>query len=568
MANIITLMPQGQAFSYKQGDSLLQILQAHHIPLSAPCGGHGQCGKCRVSILSGTVNAPTPEERRLLGAEPDTAIRLACFVYPCGDVQISLPERKAAPILRTGYTPPYTPEPAISKRLYQAAPGQPIYTDIYDGPEQIGREQGDTGRHCYGAAVDIGTTTIVVSLVDVTTGEEVASAAAENPQRLYGSDVLSRIAYTQREPQGAVQLHEAVIQGINELTGQLCRQHEILPSWIYAWAVSANTTMMHLLLGRPVYSLGRFPYTPAFTGSISVRAASVGLTGSLLARLYCLPCLSGYIGADILAGAAIADLQHSTGTVLFLDIGTNCEIVVSHHGVMTCCACAAGPALEGANISCGMTAADGAIEDVTIQNHALHIQTIGQGSPAGICGSGILTAAAAFRRAGLIGPSGRICSAQQLRDQQKESLLPYLREHGKKRSLVLADGACPIAISQQDIRQIQLAKSAIRTGITILLKRLGLTPASVQHIIIAGQFGSHLKASALFDIGLLPSVSPDAVTCLGNTSRTGALLCLLSRPWRRTIEGYLPQMQYIDLSTDPQYESLFVKFLSFPPIQT
>ncbi|WP_301860155.1 ASKHA domain-containing protein [uncultured Megasphaera sp.] len=566
MGNIITLMPQGQAFSYKQGDSLLQILQAHHIPLSAPCGGHGQCGKCRVSILSGTVNAPTPEERQLLGAEPDTAIRLACFVYPCGDVQIVLPERKAAPILHTGYTPPYTPEPAISKRLYQAAPGQPIYTDIYDGPEQIGREQGDTGRHCYGAAVDIGTTTVVVSLVDVTTGEEIASATAENPQRLYGSDVLSRIAYTQREPQGAAQLHEAIIQGINKLTGQLCRRLALSPNWIYAYAVSANTTMMHLLLNRPVYSLGRFPYTPAFTGSISVRAASVGLLGFPLARLYCLPCLSGYIGADILAGAAIADLQHAADTVLFLDIGTNCEIVVSHHGVMTCCACAAGPALEGAAISCGMTAADGAIDDVTLQDQAFHIQTIGNTPPSGICGSGILTAAAAFRRAGLISPSGRICSARQLRSQHYDTFLPYLREEGKKRSLILADGPHPITISQQDIRQIQLAKGAICTGITLLLNRLGLTPDALQRIMIAGQFGSHLKASALFDIGLLPDVRPDAVTCLGNTSRTGALLCLLSRPWRRTIEGYLPQMQYIDLSTDPQYESLFVQSLSFPPI--
>lgn len=597
----ITVQPSGKTFTYETGKSLLEILLKEKIFVDNPCNGKGVCGKCRVKILSGTLPAVHPtEEQSLRPQELAAGVRLACLLNPESDLEIALLQKERAhEVLTSGYIPDFTPDCDITKQVIEIKkPGlreqmsfedqitdqlkgqlstdrldlavlasgryQPkTLTAVLHGDTLIQLEEGDTSDLLYGVAVDIGTTTVVCALIDMHTREELANASMINAQKHFGLDVLTRISYEMEHPEDGIrQLQSAIVDSINDMIGQICGQAGVRREEIYEITVGANCTMMHMLLGVDATPIGRAPYAPMFVRARAIPAAQIGLRAAEGARLYCLPSVSAYIGADIVAGAYVCDLKKAKENVLFIDIGTNGEIVLSDHGRLLCCSCAAGPALEGMNIRCGMRAAQGAIEDVRITEEGVEIKVIGGGEPAGICGSGILAAVRELLRVQLIRPNGAFIKKEQL--DPSDYRFPMIQLDGKKREFILAASPERISITQQDVRQVQLAKGAILSGFTALLNKAGLTMDDLDRVLVAGQFGAHLPADSLTGTGILPQEVGDKIEYVGNSSKTGAYMALMSAQVKRGMEKLAEHMDYMELGATEKYERLFSDCLIFP----
>lgn len=554
------------------GQHVLSVLQQHHVPLESPCGGGGKCGKCRIKWRDGHLNEPTLEERLLLSAaELHDGIRLACLARLTDDATIDLLQSQPATgqILTEGFAPDIAIHPVIRKQHiypeigYPALPGrhrapnpppEPVdapVTAVYYADELIGIERGDTRHQLYGVALDIGTTTVVGALIDLNNGAELATESQINPQKDYGLDVLSRISVV--ADQAALSaLHKIIIDCIQQMIDRLCAQADIDKARVYEIVVAANTTMLHLLLNINPAGLGRFPYTPAFFSAQRARANDLNLSISPFGQLYTLPIVSGFIGGDIVAGALVAGLEHRKNA-LFIDIGTNGEMILAHDGKLSACSCAAGPALEGMNISMGMRAAPGAIEQVCIHDdETVELQTIGHLPAQGLCGSGIVSAVAEIVRTRQVGKTGRIRVEGKL-----------IANDQAQRKVVLCAEPRRISVSQDDIRQVQLAKGAILSGMITLLEQNGLTADDLDELLIAGQFGQHLTADSLVDIGMIPAALKDKITYLGNTSKTGARSCLLSREERVRAQQLSTRVQYHELAVSEDFNRLFVSCLNF-----
>ncbi|MFX0549483.1 ASKHA domain-containing protein [Hathewaya histolytica] len=602
--NTIKVYPEGKVVYYNKGEKLLDILQDSGVILESPCGGNGTCGKCKVKILSGEFNEITEEEKRHLKKEElENGVRLSCLITPKGDVEVELLNAKSKKhkILSEGYIPNFKLGPTISKEVItlekptlennisyeeflEKTLGKSVKlqdpeflqelsnsfieetaTVVYSGEEIIGIEKGDTRDKLYGAAVDIGTTTVVLSLIDLTTGLEVGAETAINPQKEYGLDVLSRIEFVKKKPEGRKILHRAIINCLNELLESLCDTNHIDIENVYEICIGANATMMHLLLDIDTRAIGKSPYATVFSREKYLYGRTIGLKGSKFNKLYCLPGVSSYIGADIVAGAVVSRLKHTNENILFIDIGTNGEIILSKKGELTSCSCAAGPALEGANISCGMRAAEGAIEGIQIskEDGRVDIQVIADEKPVGICGSGILEVIAELWENRIIVKSGRIKKASDLEKEGYTEVSKRVIEEDKKRKFVILEGEEPIVITQEDIRQVQLAKGAISSGFYALLDLMEITMDDLQKVVIAGQFGKHLKISSLTGTGIIPEKLKDRIEYIGNSSKTGALMCLLSKDIREEMEKTAKDIKYFELSTKEGYEKLFTKCITF-----
>ena len=432
-------------------------------------------------------------------------------------------------------------------------------------------EPGDQTDYLYGAAIDIGTTTVVTSLIDMMTGKEMGTASRINAQKEFGLDVLTRISYETEHPEdGKEHLQKAITDSINEMLDEVCRKTEVPGKGriekhdIYEITVAANCTMMHMLLGVSAGSIGRAPYAPVFVKSKNLRAAEIGIQAGEGARLYCLPSVSAYIGADIVAGAYVCELRKQQKNVLFIDIGTNGEIVFSDHGRLLSCSCAAGPALEGMNISSGMRAAVGAIENVKITEQGVKLQIIGQEEyrqeePEGVCGSGILAVVKELRRTGLIRKDGAFIKQKDI--SEEDYRYPMLELDGRKRKFKMTER---LRITQGDVRQVQLAKGAILSGFYALLKKAGRTMEDLDQVMIAGQFGAHLPAESLIGTGILPKEVKDKLIYVGNSSKTGAYLALMSGKAKKEMEELAHHMEYMELGATEGYERLFADCLMFP----
>lgn len=525
-----TINIQGrESFSCAKNENLLDRLLASGELAENPCGGRGRCGKCRIQLLSGEVSPITPDEERLLsGKERKDGIRLACMTSVLGDCSIRLLQKETDhQILTDGILPEFD-------------------RDIRDG---------------FGIAADIGTTTIALSLIDLTTGRELASASDINPQKRYGQDVLTRISYEYEYGTEAIKNLQAAVTGcMNRMIGKLCQDAQIRPDQIHMITVAANCCMTHMFLGEDARSLGRSPYMPVFTEAKELFASDIGLEAGENTVLYCLPQISSYLGGDITAGIAACRLEEKPGTVLFIDIGTNGEIILAHKGRLLGCSCAAGPALEGMNISCGMRACLGAVEDLTIDS-AVTLTTIGGFSPEGLCGSGILAAVRELIAGGYLKKTGAFVSCEAQPDPR------ILRPAGTRREAVLCKEP-ELVVTQDDIRQVQLAKGAILSGFTVLLKEAGITMDELELVIVAGQFGAHLPASSLTGIGLLPKELSDLILYVGNTSKAGACMALLSEKERKKMELLAEKVDTIDLVTTKGYEQIFAGSLAFPVKKT
>lgn len=598
----ITIISTGKTYSYETGKTLLEILLENGIFVDNPCNGKGVCGKCKVRVTEGDAGEICETERSLLKQEEaESGVRLSCLVQPKSDLKIELlqKERKHE-VLTDGYVPEFIIEPDITKQvielqkptldnqtpyeeqLCEKLPGVEVSfsaireADFTEGMktavihekkdgryELLAVEEGDTTQALYGAAIDIGTTTVVTSLVDMRSGRELAHASMINAQKHFGLDVLTRITYElEHREDGIRKLQEAIVQSINDMIADICHKAGIEREQIYEVTVGANCTMMHMLLGVDAASLGKAPYAPVFVSAKDIPAESIGIHAAKGARLYCLPSVSAYIGADIVAGAYVCELHKTKENVLFIDIGTNGEIVFSNHGRLLCCSCAAGPALEGMNISSGMRAAEGAIEDVHIHEDGVELQVIGEKDPEGICGSGILAVVKELIKHGFVKKGGAFVKLDKL--EETDWRRKMLRKNGVKREFVMTKSPGELLITQGDIRQVQLAKGAILSGFYALLEKAGKKMEELDCVMVAGQFGAHLPAESLIGVGILPDGIQDKLVYVGNSSKTGAYLALLSKDAKREMEKLARHMDYMELGATEGYERLFAECLNFP----
>jgi uncharacterized 2Fe-2S/4Fe-4S cluster protein (DUF4445 family) len=538
------------------GSSLLDAARRARIRLEAPCNGAGTCGKCRVRLDDeARLRTRIVSWNKLSEQEVRDGWALLCCTLVESDVSLDLPGggERGLRILEDGLRPE-TPFAPLLRKRYVA---ERKLTEVFAGDRLLGEEAGDTASRLYGAAVDIGSTTLVVSLIDLGTGSLVGSASALNPQATHAQDVLSRINLG-ATPEGLALLHGELMAEVDRLIGLLAAEARVPRRRIYEVVLAGNTTMLHLAANVDPEPLGRFPYTPSLNGGEQLPAATIGLSLSKLATAYLPPIISGFVGADITAGILATELGAAKGVTLFVDIGTNGEMVLARDGQLQATSTAAGPAFEGMNIACGMRAARGAIERVSIVDGAVAVQTIDEAPAVGLCGSGLLDAVAELATHGVIETSGRFT-------KDREQLLPGIRN-----AFALRDGkpvfhlTPEVYLSQGDIRQVQLAKGAVRAGIDVLLKRNGLAPHQVDRALIAGSFGYHLSVRSLIDIGLFPPEFDGKVEYVGNTARTGAEVLLTNAEARETLARQVRQIEAVELANDEDFTKIFVKAMSFP----
>ena len=437
-------------------------------------------------------------------------------------------------------------------------------------------EPGNTEADAFAVALDIGTTTLVAELLDLGAGARWAVDARLNPQIRFGDDVLSRILYARESPEGLRQLHEAVASAINEMIGELCRQAGIARDRVYELTVSGNTTMQQLLCQVDTSPLGEVPFVPAGGRGLPCAAAELGIHIHPRGAAYVMPVIGGFVGGDTVAGIVATGMRvldrrgsrpHPT---LLVDIGTNGEIVLLADGRLSAASTAAGPAFEGARISCGMRGCTGAIEKVVVEDGRLRTNVIGNLPPSGLCGSGLIDVAAELLRHGIVTPQGRLLTPDQLPPDVPPDLADRIILHDGQVSFLLAsnsetvDGR-PIALGQRDLRELQFATGAIRAGIIILLRRAGLEPSDLDRVLIGGGFGNFIRRSNAQRIGLLPCrIEHHRIRYMGNTSLAGARLAALSRRVRETAEQLARRTEHVDLSCDAEFHREFAEAMVFP----
>lgn len=582
----VTLKQSGQPdrlMSAHEGQTISSFLANQGIHLDAPCAGRGHCGKCRIKV-SGEVSAPTEAELSLLGDKTDQ--RLACLTRIEGEAVIEIAaEARFSSVKGLGESEPYDINSPLKWVDYELL-------DRYDQDDlmttrQIGRASIaalnqlaglDAGRQTaraimwgdellkvvpanldepadelLAAAVDLGTTGLGVAIIDVNRGEVVAQGTSLNPQTTCGGDVISRITMAAEDDDKLAHLQSLALQGIGALIRETAGP-ERLPK-IMATVVSGNTTMLYLLSGVQPQGLAQSPYRPAFIQSLDISHLAPRLGLDPQSKVLTTPCISAFIGGDITSGMLAVGLKKRPGTVLYIDIGTNGEIVLSHKGRLVGASCAAGPALEGMNILCGQRATPGAVDSFSMNpDFAFKYSTIAEASPTGICGSGLIDLTAALVNGKLIDGGGRLKSPKEIPPSAD-----WLKE--------LEDGrfnfAPPVFYDQKDIRQVQLAKGAIAAAVEMLLAKHGLTQDDLDEIILAGAFGFHLKAESLKSISLIPPKYEGPVRFVGNSSLAGSARVLLTQGAIEELNAIAAETTVLELGFDPQFQTIFVKHLRF-----
>ncbi len=515
----------------EKNTSLARALLDNEIFVDNACNGNGTCGKCKVKILSDIDELMTETERKLLtDIEIKDGVRLSCLIDAKEDMIIeTIQKEKNHSVLTEGYLPEFE-------------------RDVFE-----------TG---YGLIIDIGTTTLASGLIDLKTGEEIASSSMINSQKQFGLDVLTRISYEYEfGEEGIKKLQETIVGSINYMIADIEKKSNIDINEILEITVAANCIMTHMLLGIDARGLGRFPYEPVFKSSKRLLASEIGIEAGESTILYCLPQVSAFIGSDVVAGVYVSELEKENKNVLFIDIGTNGEIVLSKSGRLISCSCAAGPALEGMNITAGMRAEEGAIEDIEIKREGIALKTIGDKDPVGICGSGILAAIKELLRTGIIKDKGVFIKKDSLNIEDYR--YKYIRLNEKKREFILNENP-ELIITQKDIRQVQLAKGAILSGFIALLNTVEISMGDLDKVLVAGQFGAHLSPEFLVGTGILPMEVKNKIEYIGNSSKSGAYMALMSTKAKEEIEEIAKDMEYVELAVLEDYEKIFRDSMVFP----
>lgn len=606
----VSVEPSGTTVYVLPGTPLVEALAGAAITLDMPCGGEGTCGKCRVQVIQG-AEPPGPAEHRLLTPdELHQGFRLACQVRVVAPMRVVVPRSSTLAaieqvLVRTEQLAGTPGDPVVQKRYLELPPPErgrdeadltrlqqaigPVEADLATLralPQQLraaqfrgtavvldGRlidfEPGNTESLRYGVAVDVGTTTLVVMLVELGTGQQQAVAACLNPQTRFGDDVLSRILWAQERPSGLGQLHTAVVEAVNQMIAEVAHQAGIETDHIYLVTLSGNTTMQELLCGIDPRYLGQVPFVPVTSSRVAVPAAELGIRIHPRGWAYVMPVIGGFVGGDTVSGILATGLVDRPPPSLLVDIGTNGEIVLWANGRLWAASTAAGPAFEGARITHGMRASAGAIEKVIVDG-ALRVNVIGGVAPLGLCGSALIDAAAELLRYGILRPDGRLATPDQLPPTIPPDLRRRLIAYENTVAFLLvaeeeSGSGKPIVLTQRDFRELQLATGAIRAGIATLLKRAGLQPADLHDVLLAGGFGNFIRRKNAQRIGLLPPQIPrHRIRYQGNTSLAGARLVAISQKARSAAEQLARQTEHVDLSTDPEFRNAFAEAMIFP----
>jgi uncharacterized 2Fe-2S/4Fe-4S cluster protein (DUF4445 family) len=431
----------------------------------------------------------------------------------------------------------------------------------------IGVERGDTTAMAFGIAIDVGTTSVVTTLLELASGEVMASVSSLNPQATFGGDLMSRIAFAQWNPSNLRKLQSRIIGLLNQQIDELLGRTGVLPQWVYKVTVVGNTCMHHVLLGIDPTYVGLSPYSAVLRHPLVIPARALHLKLNPEARVCFLPIVAGFVGGDAVGAALATRLDESTSVRAVVDIGTNGEVVMGTRDHLMACSAPAGPALEGAQIRHGMRGAVGAIDRVWVEDGDLRLHVIGDGQPQGICGSGLIDAVASALDIGLIDWTGLI--QIERRDRFPGPLAMRLAERGEERLLVLvprgaAAGGGEIVLTQDDVRQVQLAKGAIGGGIRMLQHVLGVPDEALTDLMLAGGFGNYLSIRSAVRIGLIPSLPPDRIRYVGNAAALGAQLALVSEIERARAERLARSIEHLSLATHPAFQDLFVEAMNFP----
>ena len=607
----VTFQPQGRAVSVLEGTTILEAAAIAGLVIDTPCGGAGTCGKCRVQVSQGATEPCDTDRKTFTEAELAEGWRLACRNRVNGDLVAHVPTgslfggdhqiardsavggpTEVRPAIRKVYvelSPPTLEDPRpdllrledktgpfkVDVAMLRHAPGrlrQQGYkgTAVLSDHQLIDIEQGDTTKRCLGVAVDVGTTTMVASLLNLCNGRELAVVARMNPQVSFGDDVLSRIEHSASCPHCLEELRQTVAREIAGMIRALCDEAGIEARFIYEAAFAGNTTMQHLLCGVDPSPLGMVPFAPAYARGMLLSARDLDIPINPHGTCYIFPIIGGFVGGDTVAGVLATRLDAAEGPTLLVDIGTNGEIVLAHNGELLAASTAAGPAFEGARISCGMRGMKGAIEKVLLDGD-VHLGVIGNVTPMGICGSGLIDLAAEMLRVGIVSPEGRLRPREELPDSLPSALADRVRsDDGGGAAFVLAEPGSglprkSLSITQRDIRELQLGCGAIRAGISILLRKAGLTPSDLRTILIAGGFGGFIRRDKAQRIGLLPpEVDHQRIHYVGNASLAGARWALLSVEARKHGEELARRAQHVELSVDGDFQAEFAEAMIFP----
>lgn len=598
------ISPDGKEYSCwtYAGKNLWEAITLNGIDFGASCGGKGSCGKCKVRIEGDFSEPGSGEREHLLAEEIKNGYRLACYYTVKEPMKVfldfnglsldaksslhrDLPALAAkTPVSSKQVFIPgidsYNPIP-IHRRLANALPayrldlttsnlnelsrldrpGRPsieLYALIFDNQtvKYIGRKKSGA----YGVALDLGTTSLFAALLDLESGKTLALSSKSNMQRVYGADLISRVNYCLENPDGLEKLQQILLNNINSMIGEMLEENGASVQKIYRFAVAANPVILHLFMGLRPGGFAEAPYVGLFTDEIQYPAADLGLEANRDAELFILPQVGGFVGADTIACLLNLPVDNSS-SYLLIDIGTNGEIVLNKRGKMWAASAAAGPAFEGGGISSGMRADSGAIDKVYLRDDGkLEFNVLGDKPLKGLCGSAIIDITACLLKAKYMDSNGTL-NTETLDHLQ-------IRQAERGMEIVLPNDGddiniSPVVFNQEDIRQVQLAKGAIRTAIDILLQEADMEYEDLQKVFLAGAFGNYLDPENSMVIGLLPAVDRNIITNIGNAAGQGTIAALLSEDKRREARALKEKITYIELAQHPSFQEIFLKNLNF-----
>jgi len=606
----ISVQPLGLKARGECGQTLRKILQELGVELSSTCNGLGRCGKCRVVVsrVQTAVGEPTAAEREHISAQELLAgFRLACQARAQGNVEVCVPkdsmiwrtrlqtegvetsveplplvkklyvelskptlrslepdlERLMRKICEHNVRPSYLP-PQILEDLPETLriANWKVTATVWGCKEILDVEEGNTTKASYGFSFDVGTTKIAAYLLNLSTAETVAISSMVNPQVKYGDDVISRIAHAVRGETERKELQLEALEGINQLAAECCSKHGIDPRHIYEATVVGNTAMHHLLLHICPKHLALSPYVPAVKRALNLKAHQLNLRINPHANIHFLPVIAGFVGSDCVADILATSIFQEEDPCLLLDIGTNTEVVVGNKKRMLACSCASGPAFEGAHVRHGMKASSGAIESAEVDTETLEVRfrTIDNAEPRGLCGSGVVDIVAEMLKAKIVDSEGAI------RHDANSSRI-RVNDHGQLEFVIVQEGKTgprDIVVTQRDIREIQLAKAAIRTGISILMQEIDIRLDQIAHMYIAGAFGTYIDPASARLIGMIPYVPLSIIMSVGNAAGMGARMALMSSKARSMCEKISHNVEYVELAAHSDFRSTFMESLRFP----
>jgi uncharacterized 2Fe-2S/4Fe-4S cluster protein (DUF4445 family) len=589
--------PVGRRGKCQKNESLLVCARRLGVGISSICGGKGTCHTCVVQVVSGTVSKPTSNELAAFSPqELKGGWRLACQAYPTSDCKLTVPPESMTTPQRVqveGLEIKAHPEPSVQVYRLQLAPPS-LSAPKADADRLLEALNQQHQLHCrrvdinalrvlsdqlrswnwecqtivrndeviallpltshhLGLAIDLGTTKIAGYLIDLSDGRTLAAKGIMNPQISYGEDIISRITNAIHSPDAGVQLQKLAAEAINQLSTDLCAEASVKTEEIVEAVVVGNTAMHHLFLGLPVRQLALSPFVPAISRALDVKAGDLGLRIAPGAYVHLLPNIAGFVGADHVAMLLATEALRAKGPIVALDIGTNTEVSLVNNGKIIATSCASGPAFEGGHIKYGMRAATGAIERLRIAGDSIQYQTIDQAPPVGICGSGILDALSQLYLAKVIDEGGRIMKSH-----------PRVRTYKGQHEFVLVSkeergGQPVITITQHDVRELQLAKAAIRAGIQVLLETNGCSEDEIKQVIIAGAFGTYIDMASAVAIGMLPPLPLNRFRQVGNAAGMGAKLALISLSQRSEAQAIASRVKYIELASAPNFNQTFMQ---------